>query len=82
MSLPQDNCEKPRKIPRSATLKWLACCNVSTVPRTSRGPFVSSFSIIVAGVALALVGLALLLAYWLARRLVLPLQRQIGRAHV
>ena len=30
---------------------------------------------VVAGVALALVGLALLLAYWLARRLVLPLQR-------
>ncbi|MCC7597623.1 HAMP domain-containing histidine kinase [Janthinobacterium sp. FW305-129] len=30
---------------------------------------------VVAGVALALIGLALLLAYWLARRLVLPLQR-------
>jgi signal transduction histidine kinase len=30
---------------------------------------------VVAGVALALVALALLLAYWLARRLVLPLQR-------
>ena len=30
---------------------------------------------VVAGVALALIGLALLLAYWLARRLVRPLQR-------
>ncbi|OEZ49071.1 sensor protein QseC [Janthinobacterium sp. MP5059B] len=30
---------------------------------------------VVAGVALALIALALLLAYWLARRLVLPLQR-------
>ena len=30
---------------------------------------------VVAGVALALISLALLLAYWLARRLVLPLQR-------
>lgn len=30
---------------------------------------------VVLGVALALIGLALLLAYWLARRLVLPLQR-------
>ena len=30
---------------------------------------------VVAGVALALIGLALLLAYWLARRLVQPLQR-------
>ena len=37
---------------------------------------------VVAGVALALIALALLLAYWLARRLVLPLQRLAREARL